>query len=63
MGLFGDILDGAGKMLKNTSDEINKWYEKYQYKSDDELKRIASTGLASQKMAAMKVLRDRGYGR
>ena len=62
------ILDTLGKAykagsakLKEYNDETNKLYNEYQGLSDEQLFRYARGGNIKRKMAACKVLKERGY--
>jgi hypothetical protein len=66
MGFFDYLAKGAksvGEGIKNFNQETLELRERYQSKSDDELKRIFKTGRsAAEKCAAASILKDRGYG-
>lgn len=62
---FWDIAKGIGKGVAKTAmdktQEIKTLSEEYQYKDDSELKRLFKNGDTTQRLAANKVLRARGY--
>lgn len=41
--------------------EVNRLYEKYQFKEDRELIRLAKSGNFNRKMTALKVLKEHDY--
>lgn len=64
MGFFdtlGKAVAAGSAKLKETQEETNRIYEEYQTKSDSALRSLARGGSIARRMAAMKVLKERGY--
>lgn len=65
MGFFDTLYKGIKDLndyANEMRDDINKWYDEYQYKNDDELKDIVRYDSdKTKKVAANKILKERGY--
>lgn len=58
----GDIAKGAAENVAATTQKANALAEDYRGEDDDYLKRKFKNGGVAEKMAAAKVLKERGYG-
>jgi hypothetical protein len=58
----GNIAKGAVDQMAATSQEAEALAEDYRREDDDYLKRKLKSGSMAQKIAASKVLKERGYG-
>jgi hypothetical protein len=57
----GDIAKGMAAKAAELPQEINELAEKYRREDDDFLKNKYRNGSAVQKIAAAKILKERGY--
>jgi hypothetical protein len=58
----GDIAKGAADTMATRAKEAEVLAEDYRREDDDYLKRKLKNGGMAEKMAAAKVLKERGYG-
>ena len=58
----GNIAKGAADKMAATSQEAEVLGEDYRREDDDYLKRKLKNGSMAQKLAATRVLKERGYG-
>lgn len=58
----GNIAQGAGDRIAATAQEAEALAEDYRREDDDYLKRKLKGSNVAQKLAASKVLKERGYG-
>jgi hypothetical protein len=65
MGFWDSVGKAAvavGKGIADTSREAHELADEYRSESDDFLKNKFRNGTVAQKMAAGKILKERGYG-
>lgn len=60
---IGNVAKDVGKGIANTSQQAQNYIAEWQDKDDSFLMRKGASGTMAEKMAANKILRDRGYGR
>jgi hypothetical protein len=58
----GSITKGASEKIATTAQEANALVEDYRGEDDDYLKRKFKGNNMAQKIAASRVLKERGYG-
>lgn len=58
----GNLAKGAMDQMETTRHEADALAEDYRREDDDFLKRKLKNGSMAQKMAATKILKERGYG-
>lgn len=58
----GGLAKGAADRMSVTSQEAQVLAEDYRSENDDYLKTQLKKGTLAQKMAATKILKERGYG-
>jgi len=57
----GKAAAGVGSAIAENDRKVSEYAESYQSESDDYLKRKLKGGNMAEKMAATKVLKERGY--
>ena len=62
-GTLGKAASAVGNAAKDHFEKVNSLAEDYEHESDDYVKRKFQNGSATEKMAAAKVLKARGYSK
>lgn len=60
---IGNVAKDAGRSVAQTTQQAQDYIIEWQDKDDSFLMRKGASGTMAEKMAANKILRDRGYGR